>query len=84
MLRHVKNLARSKAVSTERRTMTPAGDQCRCGCGSLLARVVREGLELKCRRCKCLVLITHDELTEMYRRLDLPPVPLTLVGAAND
>lgn len=64
--------------------MTPAGDQCRCGCGSLLARVVREGLELKCRKCKSLVLITHEELTEMYRQLDLPPVPLTLVGATSD
>ena len=43
------------------------GDQCRCACGSLLARVVREGLELKCRKCKTLVLITHEELVEMYR-----------------
>ncbi len=24
----------------------------RCGCGSLLARVVRNSVELKCRRCK--------------------------------
>lgn len=24
----------------------------RCGCGSLLARVVGGGVELKCRRCK--------------------------------
>ncbi len=24
----------------------------RCGCGSLLARRVQEGVELKCRRCK--------------------------------
>ncbi len=24
----------------------------RCGCGSLLARVVRNTVELKCRRCK--------------------------------
>ena len=49
------------------------GDQCRCACGSLLARVVREGLELKCRKCKSLVLITHEELIEMYRELNPPP-----------
>ncbi len=24
----------------------------RCGCGSLLARVVEDAVELKCRRCK--------------------------------
>lgn len=25
---------------------------CRCVCGSLIARVVADGVELKCRRCK--------------------------------
>ena len=25
---------------------------CRCQCGSLLARLVDEGVEIKCRRCK--------------------------------
>lgn len=29
----------------------PAAD-CRCACGSLLARLVTGGVELKCRRCK--------------------------------
>lgn len=64
-------------------TAAPAGarmqsseDQCRCGCGALLARVVREGLEIKCRKCKSIVLITHDELVEMYRSLGLEPPPL--------
>ncbi len=45
-------------------------DQCRCACGSLLARIVRDGLELKCRKCKALVLITHEELVAMYRAID--------------
>ena len=27
-------------------------DELRCGCGSLLARLVAGGVELKCRRCK--------------------------------
>jgi hypothetical protein len=28
------------------------GDELRCGCGSLLARIVASAVELKCRRCK--------------------------------
>jgi phage FluMu protein Com len=32
----------------------------RCGCGSLLARVVPNGVELKCRRCKRQVIIPFD------------------------
>lgn len=50
-------------------------DQCRCSCGALLARVVREGLEIKCRKCKTIVLITHGELAEMYRSQGLEPPP---------
>jgi phage FluMu protein Com len=66
--------------SQDRRTtvvakMVAAGDQCRCHCGSMLARVVAQGLELKCRKCKSLVLITHDELVAMYQRLGLKPSP---------
>jgi hypothetical protein len=33
-----------------------AGD-CRCLCGSLLARLVRDGVELRCRRCKRTVVV---------------------------
>jgi len=29
----------------------------RCGCGSLLARLVEDGVELKCRRCKRQVVV---------------------------
>jgi phage FluMu protein Com len=29
-----------------------ASGECRCLCGSLLARWVEDGVELKCRRCK--------------------------------
>jgi phage FluMu protein Com len=28
------------------------GEQLRCSCGSLLARWVAKGVEIKCRRCK--------------------------------
>ena len=27
-------------------------EDCRCVCGRLVARIVREGIELKCRRCR--------------------------------
>ena len=27
-------------------------DDCRCRCGSLVARIVEGGVEIKCRRCK--------------------------------
>jgi hypothetical protein len=32
-------------------------DELRCDCGSLLARLTAEGVELKCRRCKRRVVI---------------------------
>ena len=35
----------------------PHGDDCRCLCGNLLARVVGDRVELKCRRCKRTLLI---------------------------
>ena len=31
--------------------------ECRCLCGSLVARVVRDGVELKCRRCKRTMIV---------------------------
>ena len=33
------------------------GEAHRCTCGSLLARLVASGVELKCRRCKRLVVL---------------------------
>ena len=32
----------------------------RCGCGNLLARIVPEGVEIKCRRCKRRVILPRD------------------------
>ena len=34
-----------------------APDPLRCHCGSLLARLVEGGVELKCRRCKRVVVV---------------------------
>jgi hypothetical protein len=38
-------------------TVTKDGDTLRCHCGSLLARVVPNGVEIKCRRCKRRIVI---------------------------
>ncbi len=36
---------------------SPVAADCRCHCGSLLARLVPGGVELKCRRCKRTVVV---------------------------
>lgn len=44
----------------------PAEDathDCRCGCGSLLARLRPDGVELKCRRCKRVVMLSFAGLS---------------------
>jgi phage FluMu protein Com len=38
-----------------------AHEDLRCACGSLLARRVPDGVELKCRRCKRTVVIPLTE-----------------------
>jgi phage FluMu protein Com len=35
-------------------------DALRCHCGSLLARLVQDGVEIKCRRCKRRVVMTIE------------------------
>jgi len=42
----------------------------RCECGSLMARVTRDGVELKCRRCKRAVLLPFS--LEERRRVKVP------------
>jgi hypothetical protein len=41
-------------------TATRENDALRCHCGSLLARVVPDGVEIKCRRCKRRLVIPLD------------------------
>ena len=43
------------AVSEER-------EELRCLCGSLLAHATDEGIELRCRRCKRVVIIPYREV----------------------
>jgi len=40
---------------------TRSGGEMRCGCGNLLARLVPQGVELKCRRCKRTVVLPLAE-----------------------
>ena len=40
---------------------TDSASDCRCLCGSLLARVVGDAVELRCRRCKRTLLIPLAE-----------------------
>lgn len=45
-----------------RRSGTHAsGDECRCLCGNLLARLVEGQVELKCRRCKRVLRIPLED-----------------------
>jgi hypothetical protein len=34
--------------------------ECRCLCGSLVARIVAEGVELKCKRCKRVLIVAFE------------------------
>jgi phage FluMu protein Com len=43
-------------------------EQCRCECGNLLAKMAPEGIEVKCRRCKRIVLIRFADI-EGYESL---------------
>jgi phage FluMu protein Com len=48
----------------EKQTMKPedpgALQEVRCGCGCLVAKLLRMGIELKCRRCKRMALIPFN------------------------
>lgn len=39
---------------------------CRCVCGSLVARVVPEGVELKCRRCKRTLIVPLSDASSRH------------------
>ena len=47
-----------------------ACEDVRCGCGSLLARVVAGAVELKCRRCKRVWRLALDGAGEDWRLAD--------------
>ena len=56
------------------------GGECRCSCGSLLARLVEGGVELKCRRCKRTVVVPLAGASSPGRVRRLPAVPIGAAG----
>lgn len=56
--------SKASTGSTERGGCDPAE---RCECGGLLARRTARGIEIKCRRCKRIMLIPFDDVVEKTR-----------------
>lgn len=51
-------MAVTRWEESKKKTRVDKGEEhLRCLCGSLLARLVPEGVELKCRRCKRHVIV---------------------------
>ena len=51
-------MAPSRPCAPPSRGRTRGSDRdCRCQCGSLVARIASEGVELRCRRCKRTLLV---------------------------
>ena len=45
---------------TSKASTDSSDHEVRCGCGSLVARRTADGIEIKCRRCKRILLIAPD------------------------
>ena len=62
-------------MATEERGRNGRHDpnECRCLCGSLVARRVSEGVELKCRRCKRTVVLPLDVAEPVARAPEAAP-----------
>ncbi len=44
---------------------SPHSQETRCECGQLIAKLRRDGVELKCKRCKRIVLIPYTSTEEV-------------------
>ncbi|MGH0035568.1 MAG: hypothetical protein ACQGVK_11140 [Myxococcota bacterium] len=53
----------------ERPATSPASPDCRCECGSLLARRVENGFEIKCRGCKRLIVLSPEPGDGAWREI---------------
>lgn len=64
--RHAPTTDRSvtHAPATQGTCVERGGDELRCLCGSLLARRVPGGVEVKCRRCKRSVVLAFEDERE--------------------
>ena len=58
----IKKLPRAPEAEQREGGRAPSGEhsELRCGCGSLLAKLVSGSVELKCRRCKQVWTIPLD------------------------
>lgn len=53
---------------------TGAAEDLRCLCGSLVAKVKKNGIELKCRRCKRVALIPFSKKEQIALEENHPDV----------
>lgn len=61
----VKRLAAASDSKTGHSCLENVSGDVRCGCGSMLAILKSNGLELKCRKCKRIVLISFPRGTKL-------------------
>lgn len=47
---------------TDSNRVVRCSEDIRCHCGQLMARIVEAGLELKCKRCRRLVIIPFTDI----------------------
>ena len=71
---------RKPAQDALRRPVPEAPDDCRCRCGSLVARIVSEGVEIKCRRCKRDLLVPWSARDAWVRPVEMGEPLSTLHG----
>jgi phage FluMu protein Com len=50
----------------------PSERDLRCACGSLMARLTRAGVELKCRRCKRVVVVPVECASNRWVEVNPP------------
>jgi phage FluMu protein Com len=61
---------RSPEPSQMARELLPI--DCRCACGSLMAKITPQGIEIKCRRCKRVQVISNRQTTRHGRAASTP------------
>lgn len=61
----------------------PSEADCRCHCGSLVARIVEGGVEIKCRRCKRDLLVPWSAREGWVQPVDRAPRPIAIDGGRS-
>lgn len=60
------SLAQLRAHFNMVQASTESRQETRCECGQLIAKLRPEGVELKCKRCKRLVLIPYSQVGDTH------------------